>query len=216
MQPLDDIGNPDAPRGSRDWCSALRLQAQVEISDAKTRVSNLRWSLKPFRDEGFYKTLTDQNGQPFTSWEQFCQYKRPWGLNLPAEVASAVINENDLNKDLATVAAEVMKRVEAKPEQKIGKGKAGPGRGHKTGYDITRFERGVSATYLASRIKRDHPDLAAAVERGEYKSIHAAAVVAGLVPKTVRVILDPECAAKILRKHLSLEDRQRLSALLIE
>ena len=37
------------------------------------------------------------------------------------------------------------------------------------------------ATYLASRLKRDHRDIAAAVERGEYRSIRAAAIAAGIV-----------------------------------
>jgi len=40
---------------------------------------------------------------------------------------------------------------------------------------------GNSAQYLAGLIKRDHPDIAAAVERGEYRSIRAAAIAAGIV-----------------------------------
>jgi ribosomal protein L2 len=37
---------------------------------------------------------------------------------------------------------------------------------------------GTSADYLAARIKRDHPTIAEAVERGEYRSIRQAALAA--------------------------------------
>ena len=40
---------------------------------------------------------------------------------------------------------------------------------------------GNSADYLAARIKRDRPDIAEAVERGEYRSIRQAAIAAGIV-----------------------------------
>jgi hypothetical protein len=40
---------------------------------------------------------------------------------------------------------------------------------------------GNSADYLAARIKRDRPDIAARVEAGEYRSIRAAAIDAGIV-----------------------------------
>jgi hypothetical protein len=54
------------------------------------------------------------------------------------------------------------------------------GRGKKASDNITSF-RGTSAEYLAGLIKRDHPDIQAAVERGEYRSIRAAAIAAGIV-----------------------------------
>jgi hypothetical protein len=57
-------------------------------------------------------------------------------------------------------------------------GKPGPGRGHKTGDNITRFTRGTSAAYLVARLKRDAPDLAAKVASGEL-SANAAAIEAG-------------------------------------
>ena len=41
--------------------------------------------------------------------------------------------------------------------------------------------RGTDPSYLAARIKRDHPEIAARVEAGEFKSIRAAAIEAGIV-----------------------------------
>jgi hypothetical protein len=44
----------------------------------------------------------------------------------------------------------------------------------------TRFQYGNSAEYLAARIKRDRPDIVEAVMRGEFKSMRAAAIAAGI------------------------------------
>jgi len=43
--------------------------------------------------------------------------------------------------------------------QKYGKGKPGPGRGHKTGTNSTCFIRGENPTYLTARLARDRPDI---------------------------------------------------------
>jgi hypothetical protein len=60
-------------------------------------------------------------------------------------------------------------------EREIGAGIAGPGRSKKTGDDGTRLSRGSNASsYLAARLKRDRPDLAAEVEGGRM-TIRAAA-----------------------------------------
>jgi hypothetical protein len=55
------------------------------------------------------------------------------------------------------------------------------GRGRDRGDIVTSTKRGNSAEYLAGLLKRDHPDIAAAAERGEYRSIRAAAIAAGIV-----------------------------------
>jgi hypothetical protein len=40
---------------------------------------------------------------------------------------------------------------------------------------------GNSSSYLAGVLKRDHPDIATALEKGEYRSVRAAAIAAGIV-----------------------------------
>jgi hypothetical protein len=55
-----------------------------------------------------------------------------------------------------------------------------PKKDESKGYNVT-FKRGNSADYLAGLLKRDHPEIAKGVERGEYKSIRAAAIAAGIV-----------------------------------
>ena len=52
--------------------------------------------------------------------------------------------------------------------------------GQPTGEPATTT-RGHSVIYLASRIRRDHPDIARRVEAGEFLSIRSAALAAGIV-----------------------------------
>ena len=80
------------------------------------------------------------------------------------------------------VKAEAARRMaDAEPLAEHGNG---PGRGHKRVDNIKSFDAtagGTSADYLAARIKRDRPDIAERVEAGEYRSIRAAAIDAGIV-----------------------------------
>ena len=68
----------------------------------------------------------------------------------------------------------------------------GPGRGHKTRlYNNDVIERqGTSQTYLIRRLKRDRPDIAERLARGEFKSARAAAIEAGIIkPDTPFIVI---------------------------
>ncbi len=62
------------------------------------------------------------------------------------------------------------------PEQEYGKGKPGPGRGHKTGRQSTRITGKRDADYLTARIARDRPDILDRMKAGEYLARCMAAV----------------------------------------
>jgi hypothetical protein len=49
------------------------------------------------------------------------------------------------------------------------------------GSDRTSTKRGENAEYLVRRLKRDYPEIAQALARGEYKSARAAAIAAGII-----------------------------------
>ena len=69
--------------------------------------------------------------------------------------------------------------------------------------DIINSTRGgTSADYLTARIKRDRPDIAERMQRGEFRSVRAAAIEAGLVSRP-----DPMQQAKRAFEKLPREER---------
>lgn len=93
-----------------------------------------------------------------------------------------------------------------------------PGRPRK-GEEKTLESKGISwgtADHEADRLAREAPDEYEAVKRSE-KTIHAAAVAAGIRKRRVSVRLDDaESAARTLRKHMSPDTRRTLARLLLE
>lgn len=84
-------------------------------------------------------------------------------------------------------------------------GKKG-GRG-KRGEQCTPLKKGNSKDRLAARIKRDHPDIAARVANGEFKSIRAAALEAGIVKPMRSIPVDtPEAAIRALLRVFTVTD----------
>lgn len=122
------------------------------------------------------------------SWAEYCSAY----LNAPAEAmdeliegvrilqreSAGPISEDDARRAAAKKAIE---NAPVLPEREIGVegGKAGPGRGKKTGISDTRFQRGWNPEYLAARIKRDAPEIADRIE--DFPSIKAAARAAGII-----------------------------------
>ena len=68
------------------------------------------------------------------------------------------------------------------------------------GNNITLITRGTSPSYTLARLKRDAPELAKRVASGEL-SANAAAIQAGFRERSVNVPLDPQKAARVLRRH---------------
>ena len=49
------------------------------------------------------------------------------------------------------------------------------------GDNLTLVERGTSASYLAARLARDFPEIADRLAKGEFRSVRAAAIAAGII-----------------------------------
>ncbi len=60
---------------------------------------------------------------------------------------------------------------------------------------------GTDADYLTGRIARDRPDVLDRMKAGEFPSVRAAALEAGIAKKRVSIPLDPVAAARIIRRH---------------
>jgi hypothetical protein len=85
-------------------------------------------------------------------------------------------------------------------------GKTG-GRGNKASDNVTSFSgRGNSAAYQLVRIKRERPDIATRYAKGEFKSVRAAAIEAGIVqPKKPDLVR----ALKKLLEHFTVKEIEK-------
>jgi hypothetical protein len=84
----------------------------------------------------------------------------------------------------------------------------------KQDYNIMLLQ-GTSASYLARRIARDHPDILNRMKAGEFKSVRAAAREAGLIKtEYFSVPLDPEGAAKTIKRRFTAGQVRKLKELL--
>lgn len=203
MHALDDIGNPDAPVGSRDWVQACNMRAQEDVSDAKTRVTKMRISLLTLQKPEYLEQLRDRTGRPFVTFDAYCNAPQPWGLGFPAEVAHAVIEEKDGDRRIGALVSEHQERMaRAVPAKTRAEAGAAGGRGHKAGSHDYQLCQDRGADYIASRIKRDRPDIAEAVERGEYASMRQAGIAAGFVkPRKAVTLGDPtRLASRIMQE----------------
>jgi hypothetical protein len=113
--------------------------------------------------------LVDLDGDPFRSWEDFCQHREPFGLGLSPDQVEAILDQSNAGKRLSAVLGKHggdRKSEQARDDQ---------------GNRITLKHRGTSTGYLEARLRRSHPEIAAAYDRGEFTSLKAAAREAGIV-----------------------------------
>jgi hypothetical protein len=84
------------------------------------------------------------------------------------------------------------------PDNAPKRGEVGRGRENRSD-NIRPNKGGTSKDRLAAKIKRDHPDIAARVANGEFKSIRAAALEAGIVKPMRSIPVDtPDAAIRAL------------------
>ena len=75
------------------------------------------------------------------------------------------------------------------------------------------IDRGQTLPYLRARLRRDRPDIADRLDAGEFTSVRAAALEAGIVDPTFSCPTDPVKAAIRIRRHFA---GDRLAALIEE
>jgi hypothetical protein len=150
---LSGIGNPDAPRGSREWAIYFAFYAKQRAEDASRNVRNLQEVLKNLKDHEAHKAFC------LDSWDDFCQ------------------------REIGITADQAEKVLAAPPDATVGAvlGKVGrPKKGEEKVTSSPLPERGNSRDYLKARLKRDHPEVAAQVYAGTL-SARAGAIRAGII-----------------------------------
>ena len=117
-------------------------------------------------------------------------------LNIPPDwvrMAAAVLEAAGENLSKA----EVDHAIELKAHGRPKKGE------ERKGSDTTFNDPGRGADYIKARLRRDHPEIAEELERGEYRSPRAAGIAAGFIKDvpTIRMT-DPVKAAKLVHARL--------------
>ncbi len=188
---LDDIGNRDAPRGSLPWAKWFTFQAKKCRKDLETEASELDKLLTKLKEGEAWKPLG------LASFSMLCS--REIGLSM---------DEVDAIR-------------EAKKGQLVGAvlGKHGGDRKSEERDQVDNIklipsaDGGTRSAYLTARLRRDRPDLVARLDAGEFPSVRAAAIEAGIVAPSFQCPCDPVKAARRILGHFNGE---RLSTLLAE
>jgi hypothetical protein len=119
-------------------------------------------------------------------------------------MTEALLSETDVNRLVLDVREEVTAR-------RMEEASVGPGQGYRTDIrpldNVKKSDGGNSADYLAARVKRDRPDIAVRVEAGEFRSMRAAALEAGIVK--------PACPLKAAKKAVEKMDEDQFDAFMM-
>jgi hypothetical protein len=165
-----ELGDATAPMGSEQWAKAVRYRIQSGLHDITFASNRLEGYIGSMQETGAFRLLHKPDGAQFLLWEDFCTTKQPHGLGYSLAHISGIIAERKTVEALAAKAEET-------PGNPVGTNQ------HTTGDDnvIPTKAQGNSATYLSRRIARDRPDILQRMKDGEFPSVRAAAIEAGIV-----------------------------------
>ena len=180
---MDELGDPDAPIGSRLWCLYVSNEIRKTYYDktqAGARLKNL------------VETFTEQQGWQelgFLTWEKFCEAK----LQIAAD---------KLETEARNRVAEIAENAKPLANGNINQYYAPDNyQGHSSA--------GTSADYLTARIARDNPAILEGMKQGKYRSVRAAAIDAGIIdPDKIRryqLPTDPTAAGRYLAQRVDAE-----------
>lgn len=192
---LDELGDLNAPLGSRPWALAVRSRIWGLLKDAESSVVHLRVSVEAMEEHQGFRQLSGPDGELFTTFAAFCVAPSPWGLGYDPAILRRIV----LERESAQARAE-----HAQPLATHGE--IGRGRTNRDDVIISMPHQGTSADYLTARIARDRPDILARMKAGEFRSVHEAAREAGFVPPRCSIRTDdPAAAARALARHFDVD-----------
>jgi len=181
LMALQDIGNLAAPPGSIPWARAIHAQLSVALSKEETSVRTVRDALRQLEDVQGYQHLYREDGSFYASLHDFATAKPPFGLGFDPEVVFAIVSETR-----ALVLGQPIRKLREKAGNPDGHNQYSPIEVRNCVKNTIPQGKMVSRgstnrAYLLPRLKRDAPEIFAALERGEYRSARAAAKAAGIV-----------------------------------
>jgi hypothetical protein len=169
---LDDLGDLSATPGSEPWAVAVRNQLQVALAEASVdRKKVATWNDLLMRHEG-WKRLKDATGHAFLHYEGFCLAKPPFGLGYDRADLDRICKERGTPQRHAAAPRTLLEDHGPPTKKQREEGIFANGKVTKQGSHST--------TYLTARIARDRPDILERMKAGEFRSVTAAAVAAGI------------------------------------
>jgi len=162
---LDEVGDKDAPAGSRSRSLWLVGQACLARDAVDSEAKHLAWMLARLEEERAWLALDAP------SFEELCERE----INLARDQVAAIRTAK--KGDTVAVALE---RAKDAPLKRVGRPTGG---GNVDNVHIVQTNRlnSNSAERILRRLQRDRPDLVQKVARGEIRSARAAAIEAGIV-----------------------------------
>ncbi|MBO1349537.1 MAG: hypothetical protein EBE86_020120 [Hormoscilla sp. GUM202] len=96
IETLGNAGNFYAPSGTRPWAIAVRSELQSLWHDAKFNAQQLKSWRDLMKQHAGYRQLVNKDGKAFSSYEEFCQAKPPFGLGCAPSDIDQIIQELEL------------------------------------------------------------------------------------------------------------------------
>lgn len=164
---------------------ALKAQLRKHIGQTGEEVNNdlLNILSETIKDRTWEHYL-DQKGKRFTSLRAWLEYAWPVGCDLGKGEFRLTWDQIRAFCEKRPTLRETLRLLDENCLGEVGGDGSNQHQKKSKGYNIT-LARGTSKAYLAARLAREHPQVYQRYLDGEekYRSVHAAAVAAGIVKK---------------------------------
>lgn len=185
-----EVGSPDAPPGSREWALWQRATIIDLLYDSNSSAERLRSHLDAVKAHDGWRHLEDEQGRPFGTYREFCCARQPFGLAYDPDDIDRLCRER--------------LSAQAKAQSAIAIGSHGglriKGTDQVSGRNLVKG--GEKDDYHIAILARDHKDILARLQAGEFESVAAAAREAGIKRHYPKVTPTPEGFARAARKHI--------------
>lgn len=168
-------------------------------TDTATKLSILYYNKQAWKS----RIIPGLSPMKFETFMDFVQYRTPWGLGWTEQMLRAF-----LSKD-----TELMKDIEDEVRPLYPNGENPKNKPKVEGIIYNTLTQGTSRTYKIQRLKRDAPEYAEKVIRGEL-SANRAMVEAGLELEKVTIAVDVNAFCNAIKRKFSPLEIQQLKELL--
>ena len=95
IKQLNELGDIGAEKGSRSWALAVRDQLNSVLRQAEFSSKAAKGFFHALKETDGWRQLTDGAGCGFMSFEQFCCFRKPFGLGYDITHIEHIIHERE-------------------------------------------------------------------------------------------------------------------------